>query len=160
VRRGEADLEALETARTIEHGRARCVVPRGKPSRGARRAGVPSPRRRQDSARDGRADHPRGDHRHPAPLARRLPRLKRVQLAFLPEVAPENMEGLERVSELIDQRMWPAVRAGSGRLAGTPGLIAAGLAALGIGGGLLDNRRLEARRTPACSARSSRATRR
>jgi hypothetical protein len=47
---------------------------------------------------------------------------------------------------LIDDRVWPAVRDEYGRLRARPGLIAAGLAALGIGGGLLARRRLEVRR--------------
>ena len=77
-----------------------------------------------------------------------FPKLKRVQLAFLPAVAPEPSDERDEVSELIDDRVWPAVREEYGRLRANPGLIAAGLAAIGIGGGLLAKRQVEARRTP------------
>ena len=77
-----------------------------------------------------------------------LPKLKRVQLAFLPVIAPQPSEGRDEVSDLIDDRVWPAVREEYGRLRANPGLIAAGLAALGLGGGLLTKRRLEASRKP------------
>ena len=62
-----------------------------------------SPRRRQARARDGHADHHRCDHLHLAPGRGALPKLKRVQLAFLHGVAPKNVEGREEVSELIDE---------------------------------------------------------
>jgi 1-acyl-sn-glycerol-3-phosphate acyltransferase len=71
-----------------------------------------------------------------------------VQLAFLPAVAPELSEERDEVSELIDDRVWPAVREEYGRLRANPGLIAAGLAAIGIGGGLPAKRQVEARRKP------------
>jgi len=77
-----------------------------------------------------------------------LPRLKRVQLTFAKPVAPEEVAAGDRVSELIDQRVWPVVQEEYGRLRATPGVIAAGLAALGIGGGLLASRRLESRGRP------------
>jgi 1-acyl-sn-glycerol-3-phosphate acyltransferase len=78
-----------------------------------------------------------------------IPTLKRVQLAFLPPVAPGQLtDGHRLVSQLIDERVWPAVQEEYGRLRATPGLIAAGLAAIGIGGGLLARRQPEARRVP------------
>ena len=77
-----------------------------------------------------------------------LPKLKRVQLTFLPAVAPQTTEGSDEVSVLIDDRVRPAVREEYGRLRASPGLIAAGLAALGVGGGLLAKRRLERAHQP------------
>ena len=44
--------------------------------------------------------------------------------------------------------MWPAGREEYGRLRASPGMIASGLAALDLGGGLLAKRRLEASRKP------------
>jgi hypothetical protein len=70
-----------------------------------------------------------------------------VQLAFLPAVSPESTAGPDQVSAVIDDRVWPAVREEYSRLRARPGLIAAGLAALGLGGGLLA-RRLQAGRKP------------
>jgi 1-acyl-sn-glycerol-3-phosphate acyltransferase len=69
-----------------------------------------------------------------------LPRLKRVQLAFLPAVTPQVDAGREEVEELIDERVWPAVREEYGRLRARPGAVIAGLAELGIGGGMLAKR--------------------
>jgi 1-acyl-sn-glycerol-3-phosphate acyltransferase len=77
-----------------------------------------------------------------------LPRRKRVQLAFLPAVPPHRSDGRDVASELIDERVWPAVQEEYGRLRASPGMIAAGLAALGLGGGLLAKQRLEASRKP------------
>ena len=76
-----------------------------------------------------------------------LAKLKRVQIAFLPRCGPAR-GGSGEVTELIDDRVWPAVRDEYGRLRARPGLIAAGLAALGLSGGLLARRRLEAARQP------------
>ncbi len=77
-----------------------------------------------------------------------LPKLKRVQIAFLAPIAPHTAARPVGASELIDERVWPAVQEEYGRLRAAPGLIAVGLAALGIGGGLIARRQLEARRKP------------
>ena len=97
-----------------------------------------------------------------------LPKLRRVQVAFLPAVEPAApAAGHDRASELIDDRVWPAVQEEYGRLSARPGVIAAALAAAGVGGGLLARRRLQARRKPRLLAkvdprrlRSDRASRR
>jgi hypothetical protein len=71
-----------------------------------------------------------------------LPKRRRVQIAFLLPVEPSLPSASpDSVSELIDERVWPAVEEEYGRLSATPGLIAAALAAAGIGGGLLARRR-------------------
>jgi 1-acyl-sn-glycerol-3-phosphate acyltransferase len=149
VRRGEADAEALQTARSIlvdgglvvvfpEGTRVDAPDALGSPHHGAARLALETGAPIIPAAITGTSHLWRGA----------LPKLKRVQLAFLPGVASENIEGAEQVSELIDERVWPAVREEYGRLRANPGLIAGGLAALGIGGGLLAKRRLEARRSP------------
>jgi 1-acyl-sn-glycerol-3-phosphate acyltransferase len=148
VRRGEADAEAIETARAILHAGGLVVLfpegtrveapdALGSPHHGPARLAVEARARIIPAAITGTSHLWRGA----------LPKLKRVQLTFLPGVAPVDM-GPEQVSELIDERVWPAVREEYGRLRANPGLIAAALAALGIGGGLLAKRQLEARRTP------------
>jgi hypothetical protein len=75
-----------------------------------------------------------------------LPKLERVQVAFLPPIAPQPEHGPNGASKLIDERVWPAVREEYGRLRASAGVIAAGLAALGVGGGVLAKRRRDARR--------------
>ncbi|MHB1837595.1 MAG: lysophospholipid acyltransferase family protein, partial [Solirubrobacteraceae bacterium] len=137
VRRGEADEEALETARAIltaggvvvmfpEGTRVEQVDALGSPHHGAGRLAVATGAPIVPVAITGTSHLWRGA----------LPRLKRVQLAFLPAVAPESGAEPGEVFKLIDERVWPAVREEYGRLRARPGLIAAGLAALGVGGGL------------------------
>jgi 1-acyl-sn-glycerol-3-phosphate acyltransferase len=150
VRRGEADAEAVETARSIlAAGGLVVVFPEGtrveqpdalgSPHHGAGRLALESGAPIVPAAITGTSHLWRGA----------IPKLRRVQLAFLPPVAPvEDSVGRDQVSELIDERVWPAVREEYGRLRANPGLLAAGLAAIGLGGGLLAKRKLEARRKP------------
>jgi len=77
-----------------------------------------------------------------------LPRLKRVRLAFLPAVVPDRSGSRDELAELIDRQVWPAVQQEYGRLRTSPGLLASGLAALGVGGGLLARRRIGAKTGP------------
>lgn len=149
VRRGEADAEALTTARLIlAAGGVVVVFPEGTrveqpdalgaPHHGAGRLALETGAPIVPAAITGTSHLWRGA----------LPRLKRVQIAFLPPVSPAPDPAADQgaVAELIDGRVWPAVQEEYGRLSASPGLIAAGLAALGIGGGLVARR---VRRPPA-----------
>lgn len=149
VRRGESDTEALQTSRAILGAGGLVVVfpegtrveqpdALGSPHSGAGRLALETGAPIVPAAITGTSHLWRGA----------LPKLKRVQLAFLPKVAPQPAEDRDEVSELIEDRVWPAVREEYGRLRTNPGLVAAGFAALGLGGGLLAKRRLEARRKP------------
>jgi 1-acyl-sn-glycerol-3-phosphate acyltransferase len=150
VRRGEADAEALETARTIlEQGGLVVVFPEGtrveppdalgSPHHGAARLALDTGAPIVPVAISGTSHLWRGA----------LPKLKRVQITFLPQVTPQEVPaGRDPLGELIDRRVWPAVQEEYGRLRAAPGLIAAALAAAGIGGGLLAKRQLESRRQP------------
>ena len=149
IRRGESDTEALETAAAILRAGGLVVVfpegtrveqpdALGAPRYGAGRlaieAGVPI----IPAAITGTSHLWRGT----------LPRLRRVQIAFLPAVEPPATAGQDPASKLIDDRVWPAVQEEYGRLAARPGLIVAALTAAGVGGGLLAKRRLQASRNP------------
>jgi 1-acyl-sn-glycerol-3-phosphate acyltransferase len=147
VRRGEADAEALATSRAIlAAGGLVVVFPEGtrveepdalgSPHHGAGRLALETGAPIVPAAITGTSHLWRGA----------LPKLKRVQLAFLPAVAPERSESHDEVLELIDDRVWPTVREEYGRLRANPGPIAAGLAAVGLSGGLIAKRRLEASR--------------
>lgn len=150
VRRGEADEEALETARAILSGEGVVVLfpegtrveqadALGSPHHGAGRLAVETGTAIVPAAITGTAHLWRGA----------LPKLKRVQIAFLHPVTPAMIHGHgDPTSELIDERVWPAVREEYGRLRAAPGLIAAGLLALGVGGGLIARRQLEVRGQP------------
>ncbi len=147
VRRGEADAETLTTARTILHaGGVVVMFPEGtrveepdalgSPHHGAGRLAIETGAPIIPAAITGTAHLWRGA----------LPRLKRVQLAFLPAVAPVSSEDREGLTQLIDEQVWPAVQDEYGRLRASPGAVVAGLAALGLGGGLVARR---VRRPPA-----------
>ncbi len=150
VRRGEADAETLVTARAIlSAGGLLVVFPEGtrveqpdalgSPHHGAARLALETGAAIVPAAITGTSHLWRGA----------LPKARRVQLTFLPAVTPEAPpSGHDAVSDLIDERVWPAVQEEYGRLRARPGLIAAGLAAIGISGGLLARRKLEARRKP------------
>jgi 1-acyl-sn-glycerol-3-phosphate acyltransferase len=146
VRRGGADAEALETARAIlkaggvvvvfpEGTRVEAADALGSPHHGAGRLALETGAPIVPAAITGTSHLWRGA----------LPRRKRVQVAFLPAVAAPPPDQPGDVFELIDERVWPAVQEEYGRLRASPGLIAAGLAALGVGGGVMARRRRAAR---------------
>ena len=149
VRRGEADADALETARAIladgglvvlfpEGTRVADADALGSPHHGAGRLALEAGAPIVPAAVIGTSHLWRGA----------LPRLKRVQITFLPPVRPVASAGSAAGSDLIDEQVWPAVREEYGRLRASPGLIAVTLAAAGIGGGLLARQRYEDRRHP------------
>lgn len=150
VRRGESDLEALDTARAIlRAGGVVVMFPEGtrveepdalgSPRHGAGRLALETGAPLIPAAITGTSHLWRGA----------LPKLKRVRITFLPPIPPESVDtGGDDSSKLIDEHVWPAVQEEYGRLRAAPGLIAVGLAALGIGGGLIARRQLEARRKP------------
>ena len=111
VRRGEADGEALETARVIlADGGLVVVFPEGtrverpdalgSPHHGAGRLAVQTGAPIIPTAITGTSHLWRGA----------VPKTKRVQLAFLPAIAPKlALDGHDSASELIDELVWPAV---------------------------------------------------
>ncbi len=149
VRRGETDGDALETSRAIlRSGGVVVVFPEG--TRVERPDALGSPHHGA-----GRLALETGTPIIPAAISGTsqlwrapLPKLRRVQLTFLPAVQPEATHGTAAVHELIDERVWPDVHEEYWRLRAKPGLIASALLAIGIGGGLLTRRRLKAEREP------------
>jgi len=143
VRRGQADEDALETARVIlgqggllalfpEGTRVRDPDNLGHPRRGAGRLALETGAPLVPCAITGTEKIFRGG----------VPVPRRVQVAFsapisVSELAPSS----EAATELIEEMVWPEVEGSYRRLRARPTLIAAGLAALGIGGGLLARRR-------------------
>jgi 1-acyl-sn-glycerol-3-phosphate acyltransferase len=139
VRRGAADTEALTTARAILDGGGLLIVfpegtriddpdALGSPHHGAGRLAVQSGAPILPTAVYGTSQLWLGP----------IPKPRRIGIAFL---APVPATGGESVTDLIDRQVWPAVREEYGRLQPPPGLIAAALAALGIGGGIAARRR-------------------
>ncbi|MGO9752204.1 MAG: lysophospholipid acyltransferase family protein [Solirubrobacteraceae bacterium] len=149
VRRGGADTEALKTAREIlaagglvvvfpEGTRVEAADVLGSPHHGAGRLALQSGAPIIPTAITGTSHLWRGA----------IPKTKRVQLAFLPAIASQpSLDGHDSAS-LIDELVWPAVQEKYGSLRAGPGLIAACLAAIGVGGGFLARRKRAIRRRP------------
>jgi len=148
VQRGESDADALETARTIlrqggllvlfpEGTRIRDPDELGHPKRGAGRLALESGAPLVPAAITGT------DRLFAGPL----PKPKRVQVAFSEPIPISELASTpEAAGELVDGMLWPEVESEFRRLRSRPGAIAAALAALGIGGGLLVRRRGVGRR--------------
>jgi 1-acyl-sn-glycerol-3-phosphate acyltransferase len=65
-----------------------------------------------------------------------------VQVAFAEPIAAHELASTpEAAGELVEGMLWPEVEGEFRRLRARPGLVAAGLAALGVGSGLLVQRR-------------------
>jgi 1-acyl-sn-glycerol-3-phosphate acyltransferase len=155
VRRGEADEDALETARTVlrqggllalfpEGTRIRDPDELGHPKRGAGRLALESGAPLVPAAVSGTEDL----------FAGPVPKPKKVQVAFAePIPVSELTSSPEAAGDLVEELLWPKVEGEFKRLKARQGLVAGGLAALGVGGGLLvqrrRRRRREARRFPA-----------
>jgi 1-acyl-sn-glycerol-3-phosphate acyltransferase len=146
VRRGEADADALETARTIlrkggllalfpEGTRIRDPDELGNPRRGAGRLALETSSPIVPAAITG------SERLFLGPL----PKPRRVQVAFAEPIQVAELTATpEDAARLVQEMVWPEVEGEFHRLRARPGLIAAGLAALGVGGGVLVRRR----RTP------------
>ena len=143
VRRGQADEDALETARIIlrqggllalfpEGTRIRDPDNLGHPRRGAGRLALETGAPLVPCAITGTEKIFRGGF--PVP--------RRVQVAFSePIPVSDRAPTPDAATELIDDAVWPSVEGEYRRLRARPTVIAAGLAALGLGGGLLLRRR-------------------
>ena len=146
VRRGEADEDALETARTIldqggllalfpEGTRVRDPDDLGTPRRGAGRLALDSGAPLVPCAITGTEDLLMGP----------LPKPKRVQVAFGDPIPADRLPATQKAAgELIDDRLWPEVTGEYRRLRSRPTLVAAVVAALGalsVGGVALFRRR-------------------
>jgi 1-acyl-sn-glycerol-3-phosphate acyltransferase len=149
VKRGEADAEALETAREVlrqdgllalfpEGTRIRDPDQLGDPKRGAGRLALESGAPLVPAAISGTEDL----------FAGGFPLPKRVQVAFAePIPVAEMVSSPEAAGELVEQILWPTVEGEFRRLRARHGVAAAGLAALGVGGGMVVRRRRRRRRS-------------
>jgi 1-acyl-sn-glycerol-3-phosphate acyltransferase len=143
VRRGQADEDALETARTVlrqggllalfpEGTRVRDPDNLGHPRRGAGRLALETGAPLVPCAITGTEKIFRGG----------LPVPRRVQVAFSPPIAVSELAATpDAAATLVSEMLWPEVEGSYRRLRARPTLIAAGLAALGIGGGVFLRRK-------------------
>lgn len=135
VRRGQADPDALETARLhLERGRVLALFPEGTrhrdpeqlraPRKGAGRLAIEAQAPIVPCAITGTDRLFRGW----------FPRPVKVQVSFAPAIQPAQLEATpEAAADLIENQVWPQVEREFARLKATPGLLAAILAALGAG---------------------------
>jgi 1-acyl-sn-glycerol-3-phosphate acyltransferase len=146
VRRGEADADALQTAVLILEGGGLVVVfPEGTRIEDPHALGSPHHGAARLALQTGAPIIPAaiaGTHKL---WLGPIPKPRRVQLAFLPAIEPQQLSDRpDAVSELIDRELWPAVQREYGRELARPGAILAGLAAIGLGAGLLARRQAKA----------------
>jgi 1-acyl-sn-glycerol-3-phosphate acyltransferase len=143
VKRGEADAEALETARTIlRQGGLLALFPEG--TRVRDRSALGSPRRGA-----GRLALETGAPLVPAAITGTehlflgpVPKPKRVQVAFGEPISVRELEVTpEAAGHLIEDEVWPEVTAEYRRLLSRPGVIAAALAAAGLTALVAERRR-------------------
>jgi 1-acyl-sn-glycerol-3-phosphate acyltransferase len=143
VRRGEADQDAIETARTIlRRGGLLALFPEGTRVRDPERLGHPRRGAGRLALESGAPLIPCAitgtDHLFVGPLAKP----KRVQVAFSDPIDVARLTATaDEAGALVERTLWPEVESEFRRLRSRPGLIAAGLAALGVGGGLALRRR-------------------
>jgi 1-acyl-sn-glycerol-3-phosphate acyltransferase len=159
VRRGTADDEAIETARTVlRQGGVLALFPEGTRVRDPDELGEPR-------SGAGRLALELGVSLLPAAISGTenlffgpLPKPRRVAVSFgEPIEVPARGPSPEAARELISERVWPQVQREFGSLRSHPGLIAAALAALGVGAGIATRRR---RRPPPRHAKKARWRRR
>ncbi|NYI43001.1 1-acyl-sn-glycerol-3-phosphate acyltransferase [Nocardioides aromaticivorans] len=138
VRRGESDADALETARAIlRRGDALALFPEGTrvreeglgaPKRGAARLAIEA-----------------GAPIVPATITgtekRRWPLPRRVRIVFGTPVSVEGLEATPEDAAAVIGEAWPQVTEEYTRWQNRPGVVAAGLAAVGLGAWVIRKRR-------------------
>jgi 1-acyl-sn-glycerol-3-phosphate acyltransferase len=132
VLRGESDADAIETARAVlARGDVLALFPEGTrvsdplvlgaPKRGAARLAIEAGAPVVPTAISGTEK-------------RRWPLPRRVQVAFGEPVPVSDLEATpEDAALLTEQTLWPTITEDYHRLRARPGLVAAGLAAVGLG---------------------------
>jgi 1-acyl-sn-glycerol-3-phosphate acyltransferase len=132
VRRGSADAEAITTARTVlEQGGVLALFPEGTRVRDPDELGIP----RRGAARLALET---GAPLIPTAMTgtekRRSHLPRSVQISFGEPIQPAAHEATpEAAAELLDETLWPTISEDYKRLRAGPGLVAAGVAAAGLG---------------------------
>ena len=143
VRRGQSDAEALETAREIlRQGGLLALFPEGTRIRDPDELGHPKRGAGRLALETGAPLIPCAITGTEKLFAGPVPKPRRVQVAFSEPIPVHQLASTpDSASELIETTLWPQVEGEYRRLRARPTLIAAALAALGIGGGVLLRRR-------------------
>jgi 1-acyl-sn-glycerol-3-phosphate acyltransferase len=136
VRRGQSDDEALETARMIlRDGGLLSLFPEGTRFRDPDTLGAPHRGAARLALETGAPLVPTAITGTEWLFVGPVPKPKRVQVAFGERISVEGIPPTpEAAGELLSAQLWPEVSAEFSRLRARPGLIVAGLAALGLAG--------------------------
>jgi 1-acyl-sn-glycerol-3-phosphate acyltransferase len=143
VQRGASDAEALETARTIlRQGGLLALFPEGTRVRDPDAIGSPKSGAARLALEAGAPLIPAAVEGTEKLFVGPFPKPRRVQLSFGEPIPVAHLEATpESAKALVDDLLWPEVEREFGALRRHPGLVAAGLAAAGIGVGLAARRR-------------------
>jgi 1-acyl-sn-glycerol-3-phosphate acyltransferase len=143
VRRGESDEDALQTARAIlEQGGLLALFPEGTRIRDPDQLGNPRRGAARLALETGAPLVPAAITGTEQLFIGPIPKPRRVQVAFAEPIPVSEIAVTPGdASRVVDELLWPEVEGEFRRLKARPPLVAAGLAALGIGGGLLLRRR-------------------
>jgi 1-acyl-sn-glycerol-3-phosphate acyltransferase len=142
VKRGEADADALETSREVlRQGGLLALFPEGTRIREPDELGDPKRGAGRLALEFGAPLVPAAITGSDNLFAGGVPKPKRVQVAFAEPIPVDAIEASpEAAGELVEGILWPQVEGEFRRLRSRQGLIAAGVAALGVGGGFLVQR--------------------
>lgn len=132
VKRGESDAEAIETALAIlRRGDVLCLFPEGTRVSDPELLGTPKKGAARLAIQGGAPIVPcaiTGTEKRKWPLPRR------VQVAFGEPIPVSGLEATpEHAARLVDEHLWPVINEDYAALKARPGLIAAGVAAVGVG---------------------------
>jgi 1-acyl-sn-glycerol-3-phosphate acyltransferase len=143
VRRGEADEDALETARTVlRQGGLLALFPEGTRIRDPEELGHPKRGAGRLALEQGAPLVPAAITGTEKLFAGPIPKPRRVQVAFAPPIEVSELAVTpEGATEVVEGMLWPEVEDEYRRLRSRPTVIAAALTALGVGGGVLAQRR-------------------
>jgi 1-acyl-sn-glycerol-3-phosphate acyltransferase len=143
VRRGRSDADALETARVIlEQGGLLALFPEGTRIRDPEELGHPKRGAGRLALETGAPLVPTAITGTEQLFLGPIPKPRRVQVAFAEPIAAHELAATpEAAGELVEELLWPEVEGEFKRLRARPTAVAAGLAALGLGSGLLVQRR-------------------
>jgi 1-acyl-sn-glycerol-3-phosphate acyltransferase len=148
VRRGQSDADALETARVIlEQGGLLALFPEGTRIRDPEELGHPKRGAGRLALETGAPLVPTAITGTEKLFLGPIPKPRRVQVAFAEAIPSHELASTpEAAGELVEGMLWPEVEGEYRRLRARPTIIAAGLTALGVGSGLLVQRRRAAAR--------------
>ena len=148
VRRGESDAEALETARVIlEQGGLLSLFPEGTRVRDPDGLGVPKRGAVRLALETGSPLVPAAITGTEKLFAGPVPRPTTVRVSFGDPIPVHELEATpEAAADVLNEELWPEVEGQFGKLRAHPGLIAAGLAAVGLGAVVATRRRRSGKR--------------